>query len=119
MHIAGLEVLSVLLCVGAVYSVVRLLIVRTTGCQCTLDLDKVIEEDDVLVCVYRGSRGNVSLEFIRRVFSGTIPQSVDVVADRIGVIYTDKDYALLVIRTVVFITSMVIVLMLRISTVIY
>ena len=112
----GIDILMYAILVLTVAIVVKFALVWVTGCYCDLELDNIIEEGEDTIAVYESKKGSSKIQVTHTYHTGVIPQSIEVLVDRIGNVYTDKQYTLLIVELVVMVTVSVITVLLKAYT---
>lgn len=96
----SIDILICVLCVFTLLLVGEYVCVWATGCSCDLVLDDIVTEDGDTVAIYNGKKVDIDLQVVRLYVTGEIAQSISVTVDRLGNMYTDKQYTLLIVKLV-------------------
>lgn len=100
----GIDMVIITEAVLTVYTIIKWLLVKITGCDCELELSDIVEESNGRIAIYRGSKGKLQLEVTHACIGHNTPNSVKVIVDRIGNSYTYAQYFFITTRVVVFLT---------------
>lgn len=79
----------------------KLALASVTGCYCDLQLDDLVSKEDCTLGIYKGKRGNIEVEYVKVLITGDIPQSVNVLVDRLGNTYTKLQCVLLSLSLII------------------